>query len=256
MGSLSKTAVQLQKHYDTLITGDVHPVDHPVAKGDAREHGWRELLRRFLPDRYGVKSGFVIDVSGTLSGQIDCLIYRKDIGIELYSVGHHTVIPAEAVFGAFEVKPLIDAGTLKYAHEKAETISKLTLSNYFIVDQSTGERTEELGLESGKGSIITGLLADKNKAKGKWQVKSFNNYLLQTMPLLSVFMTIEDGCVHTLDTGYPTKSYTHYEGDHAILNQLIRLAEGITKLEDARCLEVCCLSKYTGQLNQPKQKRI
>lgn len=249
MSGLSVTAEHLKRHYDTLITGDIHPLKHPVAKGDAREHGWRELFRRFLPDRYGVKSGFVIDSFGQSSDQIDCIVYRKDMGIELYSVGHHTVIPVEAVFGAFEIKPMITSTTLKYAEEKAATIAKLELTNGLVGNNTILEN--DLGKISAEGSIILGLLVDKIKAKSKWNVASFAKLISESNPKLSVFMTVEDGCVDTLNTGYPTNQYRYYQGNDALLCQLINIAESVAAQEQARCLSSCCLSKYKHQLSKP-----
>lgn len=256
MSSLSKTAKQFQRHYETLITGDIHPIGHPVAKGDAREHGWRELFRRFLPNRYGVKSGFVIDSLGKESDQMDCIIYRKDMAIELYSVGHHTVIPVEAVFGAFEIKPLMKKSTLEYAEQKAESITKLTLTNYLSWDSVSGELKDDLVESKAESSIILGLLVDKLEAKRKWQVSSFKKFLCQPNSKLSVFMTVEDGCSDTFCTGYPTEEYTFYKGEHALLNQLIRLVEGFAYLEKARNLQSCCLSKYKNHLDQPKTMKV
>ena len=256
MNSLSNTAKQLHRHYGTLITGDVHPVGHPVAKGDAREHGWRELFRRFLPNCYGVKSGFIIDASGNLSEQIDCIIYSKDMGIELYSVGHHTVIAIEAVLGAFEVKPLIEGKTLKYARDKAISISKLSVSNLLNDDSTPETPMDNLSTHLASGSIIFGLLADSVSYKRKWKHVGFKKFLLQNNPQLSVFMTVEDGCSDTLDTGYPTQEYTHFDGDHALLNQLIRLIDGFARLGAARCLQPSCIIKYKDQLKQPTKVGI
>lgn len=253
MNSLTKTAQQLQRHYSTLITGDLHPVDHPVAKGDAREHGWRELLKRFLPDLYGVKSGFIIDSSGNLSKQIDCIVFRKDIGIELYAVGHHTVIPVEAVFAAFEVKPKLDADTLDYAQNRAVSVAKLEISNYRILNFND---EIEVCSTSADGAIIFGLLADRVDWKPKWNCQLFKTFLGNRDSKISLFMTVDDGCVDTFDTAFPASKYTLSEGQHAILNQLIRLAESVTELEKARYLSACCLTKYKDKLDKPKEMRI
>ena len=256
MNSLSKTAKQLHRHYSTLIVGDIHPSEHSVAKGDAREHGWRKLFRRFLPDCYGVKSGFIIDADGKLSKQIDCIIYKKDIGVELYSVGYHTVIAIEAVFGAFEIKPCIDTETLEYACDKATSISELNISNLLTYHPITGDIMDDLKACSAEGLIISGLLADKVSYKEKWKFAGFENFLCQSKTQLSVFMTVEDGCSDTLDTGYPTQEYTHCDGDHALLNQLIRLIDAFARLEEARCLRPNCIIKYKDQLKQPKTVSI
>lgn len=251
MGSLTRIAEQLQRHYDTLITGDIHPVDHPVAKGDAREHGWRELLRRFLPDRYGVKSGFILDSLGKRSEQVDCIVYRKDMGIELYSVGHHTVIPVEAVFAAFEVKPIINKKALDYAHDKAISVANLEIANFFNWNKKGG-----LKRASAEGAIIFGLLADSLSWKKKWEVKPIKHLLGGYNTKISLFMTVEDGCVDTFSTGYPTRVYTFCDGKYGMFNQLIRLAESVAKLEEARCMSSCCLTEYKGQLEKPKKMKV
>ena len=256
MNSLLTAAEQFQRHYNTLITGTIHPTEHSVAKGDAREHGWRKLFRRFLPDRYGVKSGFIIDSEGTLSDQTDCIIYRKDMGIELYSVGHNTVIPVEAVFGAFEIKPFLEKSSLDYAEDKASKIAKLKITNNLLWNGSTGQTENGLITMPAGGSIILGLLADKIKVKSKWKQPAFKKLLSQPKTMLSVFMTVEHGCVNTFSTGYPTSSYKLYEGNHALLDQLIQLAESMAVYEEGRDLISCCLSNYKGQLAGPKDMTV
>ena len=252
MSNLRKSASQLHRHYNTLITGDIHPVDHPVAKGDAREHGWRELFRRFFPNRYGIKSGFIIDSLGNESKQIDCIIYRKDIGIELYSVGHHTVIPVEAVFGAFEIKPCVSAKNLKDAKDKADSISKLKISN-ILTRNNAGESEVSDKLHPVHGSIITGILADKILSNNKWDTVLIKKFFRRPDSNLSVFMTVDDGCADTLSTAYPAKEYTYYDGDEALLTQFITLLEVFEKLEKDRFLGTSIISRYKSKLRKPRQ---
>ncbi len=252
---IPKAAEQLHRHYDTLITGDLHPSDHPVSKGNAREHGWRKMFRRFLPDRFGVKSGFIIDSKGKISDQIDCIIYRKDIGIELYSVGQETVIPVEAVFATFEVKPTINSKTIKYAQEKANSVSQLIVSNYLLWNKD-GVLESYLEPVSAGRAIVFGLLADSVSWKNGWKVKSFKNILQNSETEIALFMTVNDGCVNTLETGYPTDTYSFFDGPHALLNQLIKLVEILTALESRRCMSSSCLDKYAHHLDKPKSIRI
>ncbi len=252
---ISKAADQLHRHYKTLIIGNVHPSEHPVSKGNAREHGWRKMFRRFLPDRFGIKSGFIIDSKGEISDQIDCIIYRKDTGIELYSVGQETVIPVEAVFAAFEIKPQIDKKNLDYAEGKAASISKLTISNYWLEsDEAVPKRY--LGDSSANGQVVFGLLADSVSWKNGWEFKLFKNLFKNSNTKVALFMTIKNGCVSTLKTGYPTDTYEFFDGKHALLNQLIRLIESFTELEKARCMASCCLTNYTHHLKDPELKQV
>ena len=252
---IPKAAKQLHRHYNTLITGDLHPSDHSVSKGNAREHGWRKMLRRFLPDRFGVKSGFIIDSKGKISDQIDCIIYRKDIGIELYSVGQETVILVEAVFAAFEIKPKIDGTTLKYAKKKATSIGQLKISNRFF-ENHEGIFKNHLVYSPAYKEIIFGLLADSVSWDKGWEAKSFKDVLRNSENKINLFMTINDGCVSTLETGYPTSKYPLFKGQHALLNQLIKLVESLTYLENLRSIDSCCLNKYKKHLDKPKSIRI
>lgn len=47
---------------------------HPGAKGDSSELHWKEMLSAFLPQRYQVSKGFVVDSAGWRSEQIDVII--------------------------------------------------------------------------------------------------------------------------------------------------------------------------------------
>jgi hypothetical protein len=49
--------------------------DHGTLVGTGTEHGWFGLLRGFLPGRYGVATGKVVDSMGRQSEQVDLIIY-------------------------------------------------------------------------------------------------------------------------------------------------------------------------------------
>ena len=246
---LIDAAGQLHRHYKSLITGNVHPVQHPVAKGDAREHGWRTLLSRFLPDLYGVKSGFIVDSDGAVSKQIDCIVYRQDMATELYSVGFQTVVPVEVVLGAFEIKPSIDRHTLADARQKAESIAAMTVSNFMSLEDN-GRAKVVTGTAS--GAVVMGLLADDVAAKTKWATPSFRQCVGKVESHLDVFMTVNDGCVDTLSTGLPSSSYRHFEGESALLQELICLTQAFDGLARARHMTPSSLSAYRRHLKAPK----
>ena len=48
---------------------------HQGVKGEGNEEILRDLLRRFIPKRYGVGTGIVIDRHGNQSRQSDIIIY-------------------------------------------------------------------------------------------------------------------------------------------------------------------------------------
>ena len=252
---LCAAAEHLHRHYSTLITGDLHPINHSVSMGDAREYGWRELFKRFLPAKYSVKSGFIIDSQGNQSEQIDCIIFRNDIGIELYAARDQTVVPIEVVFAAFEIKPSIDKCTLEYANTKAFSISNLVLSNYASLDIPSFPSDEKVPVLA-DGQVIFGLLADKIHSTRKWASKSFRDILNSRNTKLQVFVTIDDGCVDTLDTAYPTSTYNCMLNSQSLFVMLIKIAEVMQELEVSRQLSTCCLSSYKAQLDKPKIETI
>ncbi len=101
-------------------------ITHDGKMGEVNENHFIEILKSYLPGRYSVDSGIIIDCKGKTSDQIDVVIYDKQYSPVLLDQKSHRYIPAEAVYAIFEVKPTINAQYLKYAAEKAESVRKLT----------------------------------------------------------------------------------------------------------------------------------
>jgi hypothetical protein len=84
-----------------------------------------DFLARYLPNRYAISSGIVIDSRGKTSDQIDIVIYDNQYTPTLLSQGSHRFITAESVYAVLEVKPKIDKQLLDYAGTKAASVRKL-----------------------------------------------------------------------------------------------------------------------------------
>src|SRR5947209_13712906 len=100
---------------DQRADHDAH--EHATALGDANEVNWAVVIDRFLPKRYAVSSkAFVIDADGDATPhQIDVLIHdRHFCPLWFEDKAGTRYVPAESVFGAFEVKPEIDKGHMEY----------------------------------------------------------------------------------------------------------------------------------------------
>jgi len=98
---------------------------HPVAKGDASEGVWLELLLKYLPERYKATRAFVVDSKGRFSNQMDIVVYdRQDSPFILNHEGQ-CVVPAESVYAVFEAKQSIDASQVRYAQEKIASVRQL-----------------------------------------------------------------------------------------------------------------------------------
>lgn len=98
---------------------------HPVAAGDGTELSWKEMLDEFLPSRYSVSKGFVVDSNNRCSKQIDIIIYDRNFSPLLWNWGGHLYIPAESVYAVFEVKQDHDATNFTAAAEKAASVREL-----------------------------------------------------------------------------------------------------------------------------------
>jgi hypothetical protein len=101
--------------------------------GEVNENRFVDVLRRYLPRRYAVDTGIVLDSLGNTSDQIDVIIYDNQYTPTLLDQENHRFIPAEAVYAVFEVKPAINKTYLEYAADKAESVRKLKRTSVPIV---------------------------------------------------------------------------------------------------------------------------
>ena len=99
--------------------------EDPNAKGEASEGAWLQLLRVYLPRRYEVIKGIVIDCDGTESDAIDVIIHDRHFTPAIYQQAGLPYVPAESVYAVFEAKQQIDKAHITYAGAKAGSVRKL-----------------------------------------------------------------------------------------------------------------------------------
>ena len=100
-------------------------ITHDGVMGEVNEIHFIELLSKYLPNRYAVDHGILIDCNGKTSDQIDIVIFDRQYTPTLLDQNSHRYIPAEAVYCVLEVKPTINKKYLEYAGEKAESVRAL-----------------------------------------------------------------------------------------------------------------------------------
>jgi len=98
---------------------------HPGTKGDASESVWLAMLETYLPQRYRATKGHVVDSNGGISDQIDILIFDRQYSPFIFEFQGQKIIPAEAVYAAFEAKQSINAAQIDYAQKKIASIRRL-----------------------------------------------------------------------------------------------------------------------------------
>lgn len=89
--------------------------DHQPTKGAANERLLRELIKKFIPSRFGVGTGVVIDKKGNQSKQIDIIVYDKMNYPSLFSLTHFHFFPVDIVYAVIEVKTCMDKEKAKEA---------------------------------------------------------------------------------------------------------------------------------------------
>lgn len=98
---------------------------HPGTKGDASEFQWLNWLRTYLPKRYEINKGFVIDSDAYISDQQDIIIYDRQYSPYLLSREGVIYVPAESVYAVIEVKQKLNKKYIEYASEKVRSVRRL-----------------------------------------------------------------------------------------------------------------------------------
>lgn len=121
-------AAFLQKQRHLLAALEIVPqlTAHGTTIGDDSEANWARVLREFLPGRYGVAKGHVMDSHGATSHQIDLLVYDSQYTPLLaQSSNGDLFVPAEAVYAVFEVKQEMNKDFMEYAGDKIASVRDL-----------------------------------------------------------------------------------------------------------------------------------
>lgn len=107
-------------------------ITHSGVMGEVNEQHFLQALRKYLPRRYEVDHGIVIDSNGATSDQIDIVIFDHQYTPTLLDQHAHRFIPAEAVYCVLEVKPTISKQYLDYAADKANSVRVLERTSVAI----------------------------------------------------------------------------------------------------------------------------
>jgi len=116
-------------------------IPHAGELGSAREQVVREFLTQQLPSRFGVSSGFVFDVHGHVSKQMDVVVFDRQECPVFEAAGGKKFFPCEGVVSVGQIKSTI---TSKNQYEAALE----NLHSAKALDRSSGG--ESLSLASGE----------------------------------------------------------------------------------------------------------
>jgi hypothetical protein len=131
--NIRKIFLGLQSQMRAKLSLNRRILNHPVAKGDACELEWLDMLSLYLPKRYCAEKAFVIDCKGGISDQIDIVVFDRHYSPFILKQHGATYIPAESVYAVIEVKPVMNMKNLKYASNKAASVRRLHRTTATIV---------------------------------------------------------------------------------------------------------------------------
>lgn len=146
-------------------------ITHNGVMGDVNEQYFVQALRKYLPRRYEVDQGIVIDSNGATSDQIDVIIFDHQYTPTLLDQHAHRFIPAEAVYCVLEVKPTINKEYLEYAAEKASSVRMLHRTSVPILHAGGEYPPKPLF------PIVAGIVASKVDWAEGLSGKHFSSYL-------------------------------------------------------------------------------
>lgn len=193
-------------------------IAHPGTQGSVNEDHWIDVFRAYLPNRYEVATGFVIDSLGSRSDQMDLVIFDRHFTPTLLDQQKHRYIPAEAVYAVFECKPHFDKSYLEYAGQKAASVRKLHRTSVGIAHAG--------GTYAPKPPfpIIAGIVAPKASwADGLG--KAFEKALPAGDEILDCGCALEHGAFDTFEGGVKVA-----EADGALIYFLFRLLAKLQSL--------------------------
>lgn len=135
-------------------------IPHAGIKGDASEEQWRAMFDRHLPRRYRVCTGQVVDSRGGCSEQIDVIIHDAHYCPLFLEKGGSCFVPAESVYGVFEVKQELTAEYVRAAGRKAASVRRLCRTSAPITDRGVEKPPRDIPGVLGGVLALAGTWAD------------------------------------------------------------------------------------------------
>ena len=193
MAWMREAFIDVQAELALKLKRAAQSIAHAGTQGGVTEDHWIEVLRAYLPKRYEVAAGFVIDSRGVRSQQIDLIVYDRHFTPTLLDQQQHRYVPAEAVYAVIEAKPHLDKNYLEYAGEKAASVRRLHRTSVQICHAGGTYPAKE------PFPIVAGIVAPRSSwADGLGE--SFQRHLPVTGPeRLDCGCALDDGAFDLFD---------------------------------------------------------
>ena len=100
-------------------------IEHGPTVGAMREEYLKSILREMLPPKFAPESGFIADLHGHISPQLDMIFFDRSELPAVSLVGDTVIVPVEVSLLTAEIKSRVTTGTLKQVAKQRRDIEEL-----------------------------------------------------------------------------------------------------------------------------------
>lgn len=249
-------------------------IDHNGAKGTFREKIVENLLRPFLPRCYGLSGGQAFDDQGTLSNQLDIVIYDALFSYIAPYMKDFIYFPCESIYGNIEVKSILNKKSFVEAVNNIRSLKLLhrkEIKSYYVnpmkeliiknVNWDIKAVNEYLGVvfvyDSVKSSTILKYIKEIVD-KGKTKKNDLPNIivLFKDKKIITRFHRAEDGMVHIHPLGQFDGYLVEECGNNVLAEFMMLLLISLRSIE-FKALDLENISKETHkEIFEKKDKAI
>lgn len=212
-------------------------IDHSGAKGVATEQHWQALLQTYLPSRYEVRKGFVIDSEQSLSDEIDLIVHDRQYSPFILHQAGVDYVPAESVYAVIEVKQAIDRHSIDYATKKAASVRALKRTSVAI-PHAGGTYEPRMPMP-----ILAALVALES-----WPANRFRSNMKRILDAngaeLDLGCSVESGAFNVLGRGKGSPRIEFHRAETALVFFLLRLMERLRSMATAPALDFKAYGRY------------
>lgn len=158
---------------------------HAPTKGNAEEDVWMEWIEQYLPKRYTINRGFVLDSKGYQSQQLDIIIFDRQYSPLIYKQCDTILVPIESVYAVIEVKTKISKTEMEDAGQKIASVRQLYRSPSQPVWHAGGKHAPK------KHGYIYGYVV---AISSSWQDKGLWENIKSNLPRSKDYF-IDGGCI-------------------------------------------------------------
>lgn len=229
--NIEKLFNALDEEMRQKLSSKIDEIYHPTAKGNETELNWIGLLRNYLPERYSVDSGFVVDHEGNISEQIDIIIYDRHFTPFIFRGENVVYIPVEGIYAVFEVRPKLSKANYDYAVKKLNSVKELKRTSASFV-HILGRDKKELF------DVIGGIMTKENGSQNVYENLKVGSELAIVLCLNCGIKVIGDKAIISQDK------------EPILAFFLLKLIEKLRLLGSVPALEV---DKYLGFIEKSKK---